>query len=174
MWGAPLKALSGYLPPIQTHDFIVDHQGLKGEVEIIKDFEEALIKAEKENKPIFVDVTGHGCVNCREMEARVWSDPEVKSLMNEYVVVALYVDDREKLPENKWITNVETGEVYKRVGQANDYIANTLYNTSTQPTYVLLQPNGEILMNEWRNYDLDIPGFASFLERGLKEHKKNN
>ena len=173
MWGAPLKALSGYLPPIQTHDFIVDHQGLKGEVEIIKDFEEALIKAEKENKPIFVDVTGHGCVNCREMEARVWSDPEVKSLMNEYVVVALYVDDREKLPENKWITNVETGEVYKRVGQANDYIANTLYNTSTQPTYVLLQPNGEILMNEWRNYDLDIPGFASFLERGLKEHKKN-
>ena len=174
MWGAPLKALSGYLPPIQTHDFIVDHQGLKGEVEIIKDFEEALIKAEKENKPIFVDVTGHGCVNCREMEARVWSDPEVKSLMNEYVVVALYVDDREKLPENKWITNVETGEVYKRVGQANDYIANTLYNTSTQPTYVLLQPNGEILMNEWRNYDLDIPGFASFLERGLKEHKRNN
>ena len=174
MWGAPLKALSGYLPPIQTHDFIVDHQGLKGEVEIIKDFEEALVKAEKENKPIFVDVTGHGCVNCREMEARVWSDPEVKSLMNEYVVVALYVDDREKLPENKWITNVETGEVYKRVGQANDYIANTLYNTSTQPTYVLLQPNGEILMNEWRNYDLDIPGFASFLERGLKEHKKNN
>ena len=174
MWGAPLKALSGYLPPIQTHDFIVDHQGLKGEVEIIKDFEEALIKAEKENKPIFVDVTGHGCVNCREMEARVWSDPEVKSLMNEYVVVALYVDDREKLPENKWITNVETGEVYKRVGQANDYIANTLYNTSTQPTHVLLQPNGEILMNEWRNYDLDIPGFASFLERGLKEHKKNN
>ena len=174
MWGAPLKALSGYLPPIQTHDFIVDHQGLKGEVEIIKDFEEALIKAEKENKPIFVDVTGHGCVNCREMEARVWSDPEVKSLMNEYVVVALYVDDREKLPENKWITNVETGEVYKRVGQANDYIAKTLYSTSTQPTYVLLQPNGEILMNEWRNYDLDIPEFASFLERGLKEHKKNN
>ena len=173
MWGAPLKALSGYLPPIQTHDFIVDHQGLKGEVEIIKDFEEALIKAEKENKPIFVDVTGHGCVNCREMEARVWSDPEVKSLMNEYVVVALYVDDREKLPENKWITNVETGEVYKRVGQANDYIAKTLYSTSTQPTYVLLQPNGEILMNEWRNYDLDIAAFASFLDRGLKEHKKN-
>ncbi len=174
MWGAPLKGLSGYLPPIQTHDFIVDNAGLKGEVEVIKDFEEALIKAEKENKPIFVDVTGHGCVNCREMEARVWSDPEVKSLMNEYVVVALYVDDRESLPKSKWIQNVETGEYYKRVGQANDYIANTLYNTSTQPTYVLLQPNGNILMNEWRNYDLDIPAFASFLERGLKEHKKNN
>ena len=174
MWGAPLKALSGYLPPIQTHDFIVTNTSMQGDVEVIKDFEEALEKAQKENRPIFVDVTGHGCVNCREMEARVWSDPEVKSLMNEYVVVALYVDDREKLPENKWITNVETGEVYKRVGQANDYIAKTLYSTSTQPTYILLQPNGEILMNEWRNYDLDVPAFADFLERGLKEHNKNN
>ena len=174
MWGAPLKALSGYLPPIQTHDFIVTNTSMQGEVEVIKDFEEALEKAQKENRPIFVDVTGHGCVNCREMEARVWSDPEVKALMNQYVVVALYVDDREALPKSKWIQNVETGEYYKRVGQANDYIANTLYNTSTQPTYVLLQPNGHILMNEWRNYDLDIPAFASFLERGLKEHNKNN
>ena len=171
MWGAPLKALSGYLPPIQTHDFIVSNTGLQGEVEVIKDFEEALEKAQKENRPIFVDVTGHGCVNCREMEARVWSDPEVKRLMSEYVVVALYVDDREALPKSKWIQNVETGEYYKRVGQANDYIANTLYNTSTQPTYILLQPNGHILLQEWRNYDLDIPGFAAFLERGLKEHK---
>ena len=174
MWGAPLKALSGYLPPIQTHDFIVTNTSMQGDVEVIKDFEEALEKAQKENRPIFVDVTGHGCVNCREMEARVWSDPEVKALMNQYVVVALYVDDREALPKSKWIQNVETGEYYKRVGQANDYIANTLYNTSTQPTYVLLQPNGHILMNEWRNYDLDIPAFASFLERGLKEHNKNN
>lgn len=171
MWGAPLKGLSGYLPPIQTHDFIVKHTGLDGDVEIIKDFEEALIKAEKENKPIFVDVTGHGCVNCREMEARVWSDPEVKALMNEYVVVALYVDDRAELPKSKWIQNVETGEYYKRLGQANDYIANTLYNTSTQPTYVLLQPNGHILLNEWRNYDLDITGFADFLKKGLDESR---
>ena len=173
MWGAPLKALSGYLPPIQTHDFIVKHVGLDGEVEITKDFEEALIEAEKHNKPIFVDVTGHGCVNCREMESRVWSDPEVKALMSQYTVVALYVDDREQLPENKWITNVETGEVYKRVGQANDYIANTLYNTSTQPTYILLQPNGELLMDEWRNYDLNIQEFADFLKRGLETHKSN-
>ena len=171
MWGAPLKGLSGYLPPIQTHDFIVKHTGLDGDVEIIKDFEEALIKAEKENKPIFVDVTGHGCVNCREMEARVWSDPEVKALMNEYVVVALYVDDRAELPKSKWLQNVETGEYYKRLGQANDYIANTLYNTSTQPTYILLQPNGHILLNEWRNYDLDIAGFANFLKRGLEESR---
>ena len=172
MWGAPLKALSGYLPPIQTHDFIVNHVGLEGEVEIIHDFEEGLEKAEKENKPIFIDVTGIACVNCREMEARVWSDPEVKSLMSKYVVVALTVDDREPLPEDKWIQDIETGEYYKRVGQASNYIATTLYKTQTQPTYVLLQPNGEILLNESRNYDLDIPEFAKFLNEGLKEFDK--
>lgn len=172
MWGAPLKGISGYLPPIQTHDFVVKHAGLDNEVEIIHDLEEGLKKAQAENKPIFIDVTGHGCVNCREMEARVWSDPEVKDLMNEYVVVALYVDDRESLPKSKWITNIETGEVYKRVGQANDYIANKLYNTSTQPTYVLLQPNGHILVNESRNYDLDINKFNEFLQNGLDEFNK--
>ena len=171
MWGAPLKGLSGYLPPISTHDFVVQHTGLENNVEIIHDFEEGLIKAEKENKPIFIDVTGHGCVNCREMEARVWSDSQVKELMNKYVVVALYVDDREKLPESKWIKNIETGEYYKRVGPANDYLARTLYNTSTQPTYVLLKPNGEILIQKSRNYDLDIAGFCAFLNEGLDEFK---
>ena len=172
MWGAPLKGLSGYLPPISTHDFVVKNVGLENEVEIIHDFEEGLIKAENENKPIFIDVTGHGCVNCREMEARVWSDPQVKELMNKYVVIALYVDDREKLPEGKWIRDIETGEYYKRVGPANDYLARTLYNTSTQPTYVLLKPNGEILVPKSRNYDLDINGFCNFLNKGLEEFKK--
>jgi thiol:disulfide interchange protein DsbD len=172
MWGAPLKGLSGYLPPISTHDFVVKHVGLDNEVEIIRDFEEGLIKAENENKPIFIDVTGHGCVNCREMEARVWSDPKVKELMNQYVVVALYVDDREALPESKWIKDIETGDYYKRVGPANDYLARTLYNTSTQPTYVLLKSNGEILIPKSRNYDLDIDGFCKFLTEGLEEFKK--
>ena len=172
MWGAPLKGLSGYLPPISTHDFVVKHVGLDNEVKVILDFEEGLIKAENENKPIFIDVTGHGCVNCREMEARVWSDPQVKELMNQYIVVALYVDDREKLPESKWIRDIETGEYYKRVGPANDYLARTLYNTSTQPTYVLLKPNGEILLPKSRNYDLDINGFCKFLTEGLEEFKK--
>ena len=172
MWGAPLKGISGYLPPIQTHDFVVHHTGLDNEFEIIKDFEEGLKKAERENKPIFIDVTGHGCVNCREMEARVWTDPEVKELMNKYVVVALYVDDREMLPKSKWVTNLQTGEVYKILGQANDHIANELYKTSTQPTYVLLQPNGHILIDESRNYDLDIQGFVDFLKNGLEEFER--
>ena len=171
MWGAPLKGIAGYLPPMSTHDFIVNLDP-EDELEIYKDFEEGLKAAEEQNKPIFIDVTGHGCVNCREMELRVWTDPEVKSLMKEYVIVALYVDDRADLPKSKWITNLETKEVYNTVGEANDYIANTLYNTSTQPTYVLLQPNGEILIDEIKNYDLDIRNFATFLEKGLKKFEK--
>lgn len=168
MWGAPLKGISGYLPPMHTHDFIVEHHsGESGEIEIYHDFEEGLKAAEEANKPIFIDVTGHGCVNCREMESRVWTDAEAKKLMQEYVVIALYVDDRESLPESKWIKNQETGEIYKTVGQANDYIANTLYNTSTQPTYILLQPNGEILIDETMNYDLEVKNFTDFLQKGL-------
>ena len=166
MWGAPLKGISGYLPPMHTHDFVVAN-GMENELKIYHDFEEGLEAAEKENKPIFIDVTGHGCVNCREMESRVWTDSEVKNLMKEYVVIALYVDDRTSLPESKWIKNDKTGEVYKTVGQANDYIANTLYNTSTQPTYILLQPNGEILTEETMNYDLEVKNFTRFLQNGL-------
>ena len=173
MWGAPLKGLSGYLPPMSTHDFIVYNNSLEGEVEIIKDFEDALIKAEKEKKPIFVDVTGYGCVNCREMEARVWSDPAVKALMSQYVVAALYVDDKEtSLPEDKWIQNIETGQIYKTVGSAYAYLTETLYKTTTQPTYILLKPNGEILIHEKRNYDLNIPKFVEFLNKGLQEFEK--
>jgi thiol:disulfide interchange protein DsbD len=173
MWGAPLKGLSGYLPPMSTHDFIVKSNSTDGEVEIVKDFEEALIKAEKEGKPIFVDVSGLACVNCREMEQRVWSDPAVKALMSEYVVAALYVDDKDTmLPEDKWIQNIETGVIYKKVGPAYAYLTETLYKTTTQPTYVLLKPNGEILIHEKRNYDLNIPEFVEFLNKGLTEFQK--
>ena len=173
MWGAPLKGLSGYLPPMSTHDFIVYNNSLEGEVEIIKDFEDALNKAEKEKKPIFVDVTGYGCVNCREMEARVWSDPAVKALMSQYVVAALHVDDKDtSLPEDKWIQNIETGQIYKTAGPAYAYLTETLYKTTTQPTYILLKPNGEILIHEKRNYDLNIPKFVEFLTKGLQEFEK--
>jgi len=158
--GAPLKALAGYLPPMET------------KLTIYKDFEEGLIKAKEENKPIFIDVTGYGCTNCREMEEKVWCDSEVEELMKEYGVIALYVDDKEKLPESKWIKNIETGEYLKRKGEANSYIAKELYETMSQPTYVLLKPNGEILVPEAQFYDTDVDNFKNFLNRGLKEFKK--
>ena len=187
MWGAPLKALSGYLPPIQTQDFVVGKSAdTSGEVVKAKygdflhlphglsgyfDLEEAKDAAAKSGKPIFVDVTGHGCVNCREMEARVWSDPAVLEILrNDYVIVALYCDDKTKLPESEWLTD-DDGKVYKSLGQKNSYITRTLFNVNAQPNYVLLSPDGRQLVPA-RAYDLDVNGFVQFLESGIDEYSK--
>ena len=199
MWGAPLKALSGYLPPITTQDFIVgqgatpsgtaDEQcavcedftsesaskyglhlplGLNGYF----DLKEGLEAAKKAGKPVFVDVTGHGCVNCREMESRVWSAPQVLDMLkNDFVIVALYTDDKQKLDKEDYVTDAETGKVYKDLGRANSYTARTLWNVNAQPNYVLLSPEGEMLVPV-RGYDLSIEGFVDFLESGLEAYRK--
>ena len=184
MWGAPLKALSGYLPPIETQDFVVYNHadgplavsgtavatdadldlphGLKGYSTI----EAALTAAEKQGKPVFVDITGHGCVNCREMEARVWSDPKVLEIMkNDYVMCALYTDDKTKLDEKDWLT-LDNGKVLKDVGRKNSYIVRTRFNVNAQPNYALLGRDGELLVPV-RGYNLDIDGFVNFLNSGL-------
>ncbi len=188
MWGAPLKALSGYMPPITTQDFVSGQNsgtnaavattdskyglhlplGLHGYFSL----EEGLEAAKKAGKPVFVDVTGHGCVNCREMESRVWSDPAVFKMLNEdYVIVALYSDDKQKLDEEDWVTDAENGTVYKDLGRANSYTARTLWNVNAQPNYVLLSPEGEMLVPV-RGYDLSIDGFVNFLQSGLDEFNK--
>ena len=186
MWGAPLKALSGYLPPITTQDFVIGQNtgtshsaeaapvndseyglhlplGLQGYF----DLEDGLEAAKKAGKPVFVDVTGHGCVNCREMESRVWSDPTVLGMLkNDFVIVALYTDDKQKLDKEDWVTDAETGKVYKDLGRANSYTARTLWNVNAQPNYILLSPEGEMLVPV-RGYDLSIDGFVDFLQSGL-------
>ena len=130
------------------------------------DVEEA---AKAAGKPVFVDITGHGCVNCREMESRVWSDPRVLEILNnDYIVVALYTDDKQKLAEEDWVTT-DTGDVLKTLGRANSYIVRTRFGVNAQPNYVLLSPEGEQLAPV-RGYDLDIQGFVDFLESGLKEN----
>lgn len=184
MWGAPLKALSGYLPPIETQDFVLgtyapDSQaatpveestgatiemphGLMG----YDNIEDALVEAAATGKRVFVDITGFGCVNCREMEARVWSDPKVLSILREhYVMVALYNDDKTKLPESKWITTDE-GKVLKDVGRVNSYIARTRFGVNAQPNYALLDASGKLLVPV-RGYDLSIDGFVDFLNSAL-------
>ena len=193
MWGAPLKALSGYMPPITTQDFIIgqgsttSHAAEADEVVVTSndyglhlplglqgyfDLDEALKAAKKAGKPVFVDVTGHGCVNCREMESRVWSDPTVLGMLkNDFVVLALYTDDKQKLDESKWVTDAETGKVYKDLGRANSYIARTKWNVNAQPNYVLLSPDGEMLVPV-RGYDLSIDGFVKFLQSGLDAYQK--
>lgn len=191
MWGAPLKALSGYLPPMSSHDFDVNQivrdsetqtslsekpkygeflhlpHGIKGYYE----YEQGMRVAKQLNKPVFIDFTGHGCVNCREMEANFWSDPRVLSMLkNDYLVIAVYVDDKTDLPQNEWITSTFDGKVKKTLGQKNADLQITKYNVNAQPYYVLLD-NEEKLLAKPRSYDLDVEAFVEFLENGLKEYK---
>ena len=194
MWGAPLDILSGYLPPMSSHDFVLtpgstshvvvtDAQSQTGEkkydflhlphnLEGYFDLEDALAVAKETGKPVFVDVTGHACVNCREMEQRVWSDPAaLEILRNDYVICALYVDDKHKLPEEDWVTDAETGKVYKDLGRANSYIAREKFNVNAQPNYVLLSPDGEILVPT-HSYDLSVENFIKFLKSGIEANRK--
>ena len=179
MWGAPLKALSGYMPPLETQDFVLSRyqaapaaaqlpagegvralpHGLQG----YERLEDALAAAKAQGKKVFVDFTGYGCVNCREMEARVWSDPEVLRLLQEdYVIASLYVDDKTKLPEEEWVTT-PAGRVLKDVGRVNSYIATERFGVNSQPNYFLLDADGNRLAGP-RAYNLDIPGFIEFLK----------
>ena len=193
MWGAPLSGLSGYLPPISTQDYVVsagsgahavvsdapaqtaekkyDFLHLPHNLDGYFDLDDALAAAKKSGKPVFVDVTGHACVNCREMEQRVWSDPAALDILrNEFVICALYVDDKHKLAEEDWVTDAATGKVYKDLGRVNSYIAREKFNVNAQPNYVLLSPDGEILVPT-HSYDLSVENFIKFLKSGVEANK---
>lgn len=190
MWGAPLSKLSGYLPPLTSQDFVLGQNSVNVQTsektKIVGSFgekydlhlplglegyftiEEGLAAAKEAGKPVFVDITGHGCVNCREMESRVWSDPRVLDMLkNDFVIVALYTDDKTRLAEEDQVVDAQTGKVYKDLGRANSYIARTNWNVNAQPNYILLSPEGEMLAPV-RGYDLDVNGFIEFLKSGLK------
>lgn len=192
MWGAPLKGLSGYLPPLTTQDFVLGantastaastvQDGIDGKpkysdflhlphgLEGFFDLEEAEAYAARVGKPLFIDFTGHGCVNCREMEARVWSDPQVLDILrNEYVICALYSDDKKVLPKEEWVTT-DTGKVLKSLGKINSYYALKTYGVNAQPYYVLQDNGGQILV-EPRGYDLSVEGFVDFLRKGVEAY----
>jgi len=196
LFGAPLKALSGYLPPLSSQDFnLANNSGIGSEsvgisgsfgkpkygdfldlphgIQGFFDYDEALAYAKKQDKPLFIDFTGHGCVNCREMEANVWSDPEVlKRLKEDYLVVALYVDEKTELPENEWYVSGYDNKVKKTIGKQNlDFMIQKL-NANAQPYYTLVGENGELLAAP-RSYDLNIGEFVSFLDQG-KEQFENS
>jgi thiol:disulfide interchange protein DsbD len=180
MWGAPLKALSGYLPPIQTQDFVLGQyttaapgqipplqaadmvalpHGLTG----YSSLEDGIAAAAAEGKKVFVDISGHGCVNCREMEARVWSDPEVlRRLQNDFVIVTLYVDDKTPLPKDKWVTN-DQGKTLKDVGRVNSDLVMKRFGVNSQPNYFILDGEGNTLAGP-RGYNLDADEFVKFLD----------
>ena len=188
MFGAPLKALSGYLPPIETQDFVIanyaEGQGTtvsapapgsaRGDLKMPHgltgyfSLQEALDASKASGKPVFVDITGKGCTNCREMEARVWSDPAVLQLLRDrFEIVALYTDFREPLPESEWITTPK-GKVLKDMAGVNSYIALNRFGVNAQPNYVILDSDGNTLAGP-RGYNLSIPGFVEFLQSGLKD-----
>ena len=188
MWGAPLRGLSGYMPPMQSQDFVIgsgsavttsestssndmttvkygDFLELPLGLEGFFDLDEAKAYAAKVGKPIFVDFTGHGCVNCREMEARVWSDPTVKAkLENDFVICALYVDDKKQVAKEDWVTT-SNGKVLKTLGKINSAFALEAFGANAQPHYVILDAEGKQL-GDARGYNLDVPAFVEWMDAG--------
>lgn len=197
LFGAPLKPLAGYLPPLGSQSFnlltsnsetLMQSENNLSNCESPKygnllelphniqgyyDYDQALECAQKQNKPLFIDFTGHGCVNCREMEATVWSDPEVlKRLKNDYVVVALYVDEKTELPESEWYISNYDGKTKKTIGKQNlDFMIQKL-NANAQPYYTLVGENEELLAAP-KAYDLNAERFVEFLDNGKEKFYKD-
>lgn len=217
MFGAPLKALAGYLPPQETIDFDVNRIVRDHAKEIIKsgvtagnkslsqateacespkygdflhlphgiegyfDYDQALKCAKAQHKPLFIDFTGHGCVNCREMEQSVWSDPRISDMLkNDYVVVALYVDDKKTLPEDEWYISDYDGKQKKTLGKKNADFQIKNFHSNAQPNYILLDSGAgdgdleKFVLMPARGHDLDRNAFYEFLKKGLEEFRKRN
>jgi len=202
MFGAPLKAISGYLPPQTTHDFDL-HKIIRDEIKLVGssgaysniqslpgkslcekpkyneflelphglegyfDFEQGLACAKAQNKPLFIDFTGHGCVNCREMEANVWSDPRVlERLSHNFVIVALYVDDKTTMPESDWVTSSYDHKVKQTIGKKYADFQIAKFGVNAQPYYVILDHNQKLLVEPTAR-DLNPDHFIDFLDRGV-------
>jgi thiol:disulfide interchange protein DsbD len=136
------------------------------------DLDEAKAYAKEQGKPIFIDFTGKTCANCREMEHYVWSDNEVKRILNEeYVMVSLYCDvNTIDLPENEWVTD-DKGGVIKTLGRKNLNYEKTAFNMNAQPYYVIIDANGKVLTKENYKYDRDVQKFIGWLNEGLENYK---
>lgn len=197
MYGAPLKMLAGYLPPMHTHDFSLSDQiknnnssnsknyligceepkyadflhlphGIQGYF----DYEQALACAKEQNKPLFIDFTGHGCTNCREMEAVVWSDPSVlKRLKEDYVVVGLYVDDKTELDQKQWYISDYDNKTKKTIGKQNADFQIQRAQNNAQPNYILLGHDEKALVQPTA-YNKDVNAFVEFLDAGKTAFKK--
>jgi thiol:disulfide interchange protein DsbD len=201
MWGAPLKGISGFLPPMESQSFNIEKIVAEntpavsaGTVQVGKlpadrryadklhvplgfeaffDLDEAKAYAREHGKPVFIDFTGKTCANCREMEHYVWSDPEVKRLLNEeFVMVSLYADENTiELPESEWVVD-EKGKTLKTLGRKNLNFQKTEYNMNAQPYYVIVNADGEVLTKENYKYDRDVQKFIGWLNEGINNYKK--
>ena len=169
LWGAPLHAISAFAPPMNTQDFNL----YDGSVEArFTDYDQGMAAARAEGKPVMVDFTGFGCVNCRKMEAAVWTDPEVQQLINDkYVLISLFVDDKTPLPHP--IEIVENGQTrtLRTVGDKWSYLERVKIGANTQPFYLLLDPKTGKPLNGLRSYDEDVAAYVEFLNTGLRNYK---
>ncbi len=198
LFGANLKLLAGIIPPQSTHNFDVpslaasqglqtlpattqtvsekvkyaDFLHLPHRLQGFFEYEQGIAYAKKVNKPIFLDFTGHGCANCRKMEEYVWNDPRILRILNEeYVIISLYVDDKTPLPEAEWYQS-KTGGIKKTIGKKNLHLQADLFESIAQPYYVLMDAEGNRLVNSEVGYDPDKNKFLNFLERGVENFKK--
>ena len=201
LWGAPLKGISGFLPPMESQSFNIEKIVAEntpavgsGTVQMGKlpadrkyadklhvplgfeaffDLNEAKAYARQQGKPVFVDFTGKTCANCREMEHYVWTDPEVKRILNEeFVMVSLYADENTiELPEGEWVVD-EKGHTLKTLGRRNLNYQKTAFNMNAQPYYVIVDADGNVLTKENYKYDRDVQKFINWLNEGLKNFKK--
>lgn len=199
LWGAELKTISGFVPPMSSQDFTIqkivhDYSGSGPAAsadglpkdrkyadrlhvplgfEAFFDLDEAKAYARKVGKPIFVDFTGKNCANCREMEHYVWPDEQVKTILNnDFVMVSLYCDENTiELPESEWVTD-DKGHVLKTLGRRNGYYQRKTYNMNAQPYYVIIDADGRTLTKENHKYDRDVQHFVDWLNEGKANFKK--
>ena len=172
IWGAPLKLISGFPPPEFYKEWKTTATDCPHDLNCFHDFDEGMRYAKSQGKPVMIDFTGWSCVNCRKMEDNVWSDSKVLNrLAEKYVLISLYVDDKEKLPENQQAISPTTGKKIKTVGNKWSDLQASVYKTNSQPYYVLLDNNGKTLA--WpRGYTPDIKTYLVYLDEGLCRYEK--
>lgn len=169
LWGAPLKAVSAFAPPMQTQDFNLYDDEVHAK---FQDFDAGMEYARQQGKPVMIDFTGYGCVNCRKMELAVWTDPQVsKMLKDDYVLITLYVDEKAKLPEPIKIMENGKERTLRTVGDKWSYLQRSKFGANAQPFYVLIDNEGNPL-NKSYSYDEDVAKYIDFLQTGLKNYKK--
>ena len=169
LWGAPLKAVSAFAPPMTTQDFNLYESEVHAKYD---NYDVAMEAAKQSGKPVMLDFTGYGCVNCRKMEAAVWTDPKVSKLMTEdYILVTLFVDDKTPLPEHIKVMENGKERTLRTVGDKWSYLQRTKFGANAQPFYVLLDNEGKPL-NKSYSYDEDVNKYVDFLQTGLDNYKK--
>ena len=169
LWGAPVKAVSAFAPPISTQDFNLDPVKIEAK---FRDYEAGMAYAQSVGKPVVVDFTGHGCVNCRKMELAVWHDAKVRDLlMKDYVLISLYVDEKAPLPEPIEVQEGGQTTTLRTVGDKWSYLQRSKFGANAQPFYVLIDNQGKPLNHSY-SYDEDVDKFVKFLKTGLDNYQK--